>query len=1163
MKKRLWHTIICTLLLLLTGTVEAQKRSYSNTLLWRITGNNLQKPSYLFGTMHLEDRRLFQFGDSLYHCLEKAEGFAMEVNPDSAMIALFKSMNEPDTTGLLKDVLSKKDLERVGKPIQKKYGISPEKITRKQAWMYSYNRVKGKRTDDMDTPVDTYLYNVAKRQGKWVGGIEDIKDQFNLIEEIGTGLDLSGTGTEERNGRKLLDRLIDIYLAQNLNGIRDWTNSMDENTRDEMLIRRNFKMAFRMDSMARIRSNFFAVGAAHLPGKDGLIELLEQKGFTVEPIFSSKKIAPEKYTYQPVELEWHKTQDKKKTFTVEMPGQSYPLEVDGMITMETYADMGSGLIFLATSVRSGKKSVDPDSMLARIAKNISGNQKILNKRTIELNGTQGLEAFAANETHFYRLQGFIKENIIFLTMSGATKRQLLTSEDANRFHQSLVIQDNIPHSEAKDNSWKSVRMEKHGLEFEVPGVPERNHKLEANFNSNPASANWSVNCYTVSDVEADVFYMLFVRDTKPGYHVLNDSLIFAESKTNVENSFADSVSFYELFNFQGFPAMRMQAAHKENEFVMQSVNVNRGDRCYSLIAIGNVKNNNEKDFDHFLNSVKLTNYDKVEWKRQISPGKVFQTWAPSSIGRMNDDEDDEKETVPGFGTLVTSDSLSGYSFAVERELISPYYWTDSDSSFFESHVSQYIGWQDSVIEKKTVQNGAVKGMEYFIKSPTISSIKRVRLLPYCDTLFVVFCLLPASDIRDNDHNKFFTEFRFLDDVACHNFLKNKTSNLLQDLLSDDSARFHSASDAIVDAPFSVADLPLLHEAMLNRYQDFDEYNQCTHDEILSSVVTLKHPSTVEFIQKNYSRLSGKNEQLKYSFLSVLARNYTAESYKLFSKLALDQTPASGNARMLQHYLQDSLLLTASLFPAILKLTADTNFIKCLPTIVNQLIDSNLLSLAELKPYRENFYEYARREVLRLGNTEEYDYLTYSLIELLTRINQPESNQLLQKLLGARQLNVKEAAAVGLIKNKQSVEAAQLDKIASDKNYRSSLYSKLAAAGKQNLFPSRFSSQRSIAESEIFVSASDDYEPSSIQFIGEKTAMYQGANQKFMLFKIVFSSEEGDRETYLGIAGPYPVKSKKIITDPKGTGVYTDESFNAKKLEEHLKLYLQQLAEYPN
>jgi hypothetical protein len=48
-------------------------------------------------------------------------------------------------------------------------------------------------------------------------------------------------------------------------------------------------MAKRLDSLAHIRTMFFTMGVAHLSGDGGVIELLKQKGFTVEPVFSSKK----------------------------------------------------------------------------------------------------------------------------------------------------------------------------------------------------------------------------------------------------------------------------------------------------------------------------------------------------------------------------------------------------------------------------------------------------------------------------------------------------------------------------------------------------------------------------------------------------------------------------------------------------------------------------------------------------------------------------------------------------------------------------------------------------------------------------------------------------------------------------------------------------------
>lgn len=59
----------------------AQKLSL--TLLWKINGYGLQKPSYLYGTMHLTDERIFNLEDSPYSNIENTDGFAMEVDPEA------------------------------------------------------------------------------------------------------------------------------------------------------------------------------------------------------------------------------------------------------------------------------------------------------------------------------------------------------------------------------------------------------------------------------------------------------------------------------------------------------------------------------------------------------------------------------------------------------------------------------------------------------------------------------------------------------------------------------------------------------------------------------------------------------------------------------------------------------------------------------------------------------------------------------------------------------------------------------------------------------------------------------------------------------------------------------------------------------------------------
>src|SRR6185503_13333637 len=104
--------------------------------------------------------------------------------------------------------------------------------------------------------------------------------------------------------RSGFDWLIKMYINQQLDSIDAMMYREESGQKDFILIKRNLKMARRMDSLSAIRSMFFAVGAAHLPGDSGVIAMLRAKGFEVTPVVSSKKIDPSKYILKSNEETW-------------------------------------------------------------------------------------------------------------------------------------------------------------------------------------------------------------------------------------------------------------------------------------------------------------------------------------------------------------------------------------------------------------------------------------------------------------------------------------------------------------------------------------------------------------------------------------------------------------------------------------------------------------------------------------------------------------------------------------------------------------------------------------------------------------------------------------------------------------------------------------------
>jgi uncharacterized protein YbaP (TraB family) len=1137
---------------------RAQQKTYPQTLLWRIAGNNLSQPSYLYGTMHVTDKRVFYFGDSLYSCLEKAQGFAMEINPDSAIGALFRSLLSPDTTGLLKDAVNAKEFSKVAKRLETELGVPANRITKKQAWLYSYKGGKERKEDDMDSPVDTYLYNIAKRQGKWVGGIEDIEDQLNLVEELGPKFNVDALVYRD-NSKAALEKIKSIYINQDLTRINEWigfSGGKNKSFRDDVLDRRNTKMAHRIDSMAHVRSNFFAVGAAHLPGTNGLITLLEQRGFTVEPIMSSKKIAPEKYHFTEVELPWQTVEDDASTYTVQMPGKPFPMKLEeGQVTMNCYADIGTGLIYFVTSVTSPIKLGNMDSVLASVSRNMSNNGTIQKQQAFEYKGMRGLEVFAArSDDYYYRIRIFMHGEIIYMVMTGSEKKSLLEHQESNRFLNSLVVKAQPVKPAGKPGEWIVFDKKNRGMMAMFPGQPERNKQMEQAFNKNASTSKWNFECYTYSDIASDIFYMLYVKETIPGYVPGSDSAVFVEMKENAVQNYAKSVPLYETFPYKGYPAMRMHVEYKSNNLFMRSMVVNRANRIYYLMALTEKDKGDTVSVNRFLSSLELTEPQQQDWALRPSPDNTFSAWTPAAISKLYYTADNGDTTR---SVIISYDSLSSLSFMMEKSPLRPYYWTESDSSFFAERLLSYKEYTDSVLSVKPVLNGSVKGMEYVIAARGNHNLRKVRILPFGDTTYALSLYAPPDIIKGTNQEKFFTAFRFANENVVNNYTVNKAKQVIDGLHVSDPVTFADAVNAIYNAPFTKKDLPLLHRALLGSYRE-DEEGTNINRELGNRIATIGDSSTIAFIAENYRNLNGEKEKLKYELLSVLTRMQTQSSYNLLRDLLLQHPPIAGDPELLKYRLTDSIQLAASIVPSLLPLSKDTIFIKILPWIINKLVDDTLMPAGAVSAYRKEYYHFALRELKRL-KTVEYDYQSVALIELLGRFRDAEANNLLQQFLRSKHLDVKQAAAIALARNNQPVDPFQAEKIAANINYRCDFYSELEKYHKGNLFPAKYRNQKSLAEAEVYVMAADESDTAVVHFIGERTAKFKGKQQRFYLYKAIINSGE-DESVHLAIAGPYGVSASKskLIASSDAASIYWREGYDKKKVDEQFKELLAQM-----
>ena len=1138
------RTCLLFIFLLLFSTGFSQQK-WPNTFLWRISGKNLSQPSYLYGTIHLQDKRLFQFTDSLYEALQRVEGFALEVDFNDFMDTLFTRgfrSAEDEMMGQQKVRLDKKRLNKSADSLLKILGVDENNVTKKDLKkIRDYRMSKLVHQGEMKTIVDGYLYGLAARLGKWTGGIEDVNDQLDLVDEMGADLTTEEVFIPEASLRKSLEEMIKIYIKRDLQALADHVDgTYNESSKDKILNQRNIKMARRIDSLTALRTMFFGVGAAHLAGDSGLITLLRNKGFNVEPVFSPQSLSPEAYASKLNTIPWNKIVDDP-LYSIEMPGKPSDQNIFGEVArMKIFFDLPTMTFYMAGHTIAGNNnSIMLDEAFNNMAVRMGSKSSKIQKKEVLVGNDKGREGIFDNADGSYKVRLIQHKNVLYMLLVGNPKRANLNTPDIAKFFASFTAKDVVK----DEKKWTRFSIPGKAFTIELPGNAIANKRID----ESASGSNWEFTTYDLVDEETGFYYLVQVRDLKPGYYLEGDSSYFSVAKQNFIGKF-DKIISEEQFTFRGFPAFKIVVSNN-NGMLLKFLNVVRGNRIYNLIVGGGTGTSDFSDVEKVFNSLKLEEYNPAAWMKYYSAG--FNTTAPAPIFKIEDDST--------FGSAKEAEHFVSYnsndvnSYEIFKRPLSPYYWTNNDSTFFSEKLKLYTDYTDSIIERKTTYSGKLKGVEYLLQKPGSNTMKRVRMLINGDTLYTILAFIPKQYANAEQTKKFFEDFRIVKEVQPTIYTK-KSKQLLEALKSKDSTEFAMALDAFDKVKFEKDDLPLLHQSLLHNYIKRDGDYYTVNEKLIDELEVLADSSTVKFVLKNYPLLNKENDSIKYFLLEVLANIKTSESYSALKKFLITDLPAKGDAMNLNGPLRDSLELTHKLYPEVLSLSKDSIFSDVLVRVTNDLIDSNLISLNEIIPFRQNFLANAKRHLQIAKEGGENSWRYHSWVTFIGKFNDNESNHLLKEFLELNDNDISYTAILALIRNYQLVNATHIEKIAEDKNYRKDLYDELKRMNKLKLYPPKFATQQKIAESEIYLLASDEEMPSSITFVGERTTNFMGTKQKFYLFKVSFEGDEYST-SYLGITGPYPLVSKEILASSTSAGVYWEEEYDKKKVDVFFKKYL--------
>lgn len=275
-----------------TTTKQKESKDTKNykPLLYEISGNSLQQPSYLFGTIHVIDKEMFSWPDVIDEKLKSCQILLTEVDLNLSlkqqMAAAERMMFKGDTS--IKHHMSAEDFARFDVFLRDslKMGNMKYKQVMKMKPIMAEMLIIQELLGDIES-YDLTFNKKAKKFGLKTGGLESLDFQISLLDSIPIEEQIDALmafvdAPDEQ--RQLFDRMVDNYIKRDVAALYNLIIEESEEVEifhDKFIVQRNHNWIPVIEQHIKKEATFIAVGAGHLGGPDGILKLLEAQGYTL------------------------------------------------------------------------------------------------------------------------------------------------------------------------------------------------------------------------------------------------------------------------------------------------------------------------------------------------------------------------------------------------------------------------------------------------------------------------------------------------------------------------------------------------------------------------------------------------------------------------------------------------------------------------------------------------------------------------------------------------------------------------------------------------------------------------------------------------------------------------------------------------------------------
>lgn len=271
------------LFVLSLGTAQA-------SLLWKVSGNELTQPSYLFGTIHVicEDR--FIMNDTIESAFAQSETLVMELDISApGTMQRLQALMVSEEGPYLDRYLNEQQLETMDAYFRENIGAGLGQLGGLKPMALNSMVMIGGLPCTETTSYEVFFMEQADEQETPIVALEDVDFQMGLFDEIPLQEQVEWLWemiSDSEMGDALMESMVQAYEQQDLDALMEIMEEDPQfNHYMEMFIdERNRNWIAPLRQQMHESTSFIAVGAGHLPGDQGLINLLREAGYDVKAV---------------------------------------------------------------------------------------------------------------------------------------------------------------------------------------------------------------------------------------------------------------------------------------------------------------------------------------------------------------------------------------------------------------------------------------------------------------------------------------------------------------------------------------------------------------------------------------------------------------------------------------------------------------------------------------------------------------------------------------------------------------------------------------------------------------------------------------------------------------------------------------------------------------